>query len=295
MGNWVNKFEKDFPLDEVFERFATFKDNFLKIEAHNAGTHSYSMALNEFADLTADEFKSMYYGLKQTGAASQSAGTFEAPFGYQEQADGVDWRTKDAVTPVKNQAQCGSCWAFSTTGSIESAHAIATGSLVSLSEQQLVDCAGSYGNAGCNGGLMDSAFSYVKSNGGLCTEESYPYTARNGLCKKTCTPVTTITGYKDVSHSTASLAAAVDQGPVSVAIEADQSSFQFYSGGVMSGNCGRQLDHGVLAVGYGTEGTSDYWIVKNSWGASWGEQGYIRLSKGSDQCGIYDSASFPLA
>lgn len=291
--DWVKEHKKDIPVDEVFNRFETFKANHAKVEAHNAAGESWSMALNEFADLTADEFKSMYYGLK---ARTPSFGEkFDAPAGYAPRADGVDWRTKNAVTPVKDQAQCGSCWAFSTTGSVEGAVAIKTGTLTSLSEQQLVDCAGSEGNQGCNGGLMDDAFQYIIKNGGLCTEESYPYTARNGLCKKTCSTVSTISSFKDVAGTTNALSAAADNAPVSVAIEADQSSFQFYSGGVMTKACGKQLDHGVLVVGYGTDSGTDYWIVKNSWGASWGESGYIRLEKGTDSCGIHDAASYPIA
>jgi len=290
---WAKEFNKDIPLDEVFTRFENFKENYAKIQAHNSQEGvSYTMALNEFADMTADEFKSMYYGLN---SSSNSFGDkFVAPDGYTPQAS-VDWRTKGVVTPVKDQGQCGSCWAFSTTGAVESAVAIKTGTLTSLSEQQLVDCAGSSGNQGCNGGLMDDAFQWIISQGGLCTEEDYPYTARNGLCQKTCSKVSTISSYKDVGESEDNLAAAVDIGPVSIAIEADQSSFQFYSGGILTAACGRRLDHGVLAVGYGTEGSTDYWIVKNSWGTRWGEEGYVRLLRGADECGIHDAASYPIA
>merc|ERR1719461_1845751 len=188
-------------------------------------------------------------------------------------AASVDWRTKGAVTPVKNQGSCGSCWAFSTTGSMEGAVKIATGTLTSLSEQQLVDCSKAEGNMGCQGGLMDNGFKYIEKNGGLDSEEDYPYTARNGECNtvKAAKHVSTIKSHQDVREENAQdLMRALTQQPVSVAIEADQTGFQHYKSGVFSGTCGDKLDHGVLAVGY----NDDAWIVKNSWGAT-GRPGHL--------------------
>jgi len=284
--------------EEQAMRSAIFNANVAKINAHNLKGESWTMAINEFADLTAQEFAIGRIGgykprnLRRTATASPVSDSLPTA---------VDWTTKGAVTPVKNQGQCGSCWSFSTTGSIEGAEKIYKGQLVSLSEQMLMDCSTAYGNQGCNGGLMDDAFQYVIANKGICSEAEYPYTAADGTCH-TCKiiPQSAITTYTDVTvNSDSALATAVAKQPVSVAIEADQSSFQFYSGGVLTAACGTALDHGVLTVGYGTASGVEYWKVKNSWGASWGEAGYIRLARGASynggagQCGIYSDASYP--
>merc|ERR1712226_524612 len=214
--------------------------------------------------------------------------------------DSVDWTTKGAVTPVKNQGQCGSCWSFSTTGSLEGANQIATGKLVSLSEHQFVDC--DKVDQGCNGGLMDNAFKYAEANA-LCTEESYAYKGTGGTCKaSSCTVGIAkggVTGYKDVAKDDMNaLMEAVAQQPVSIAIEADLPTFQLYRSGVLGGICGAKLDHGVLAVGYGTDAGKDYWKVKNSWGTTFGEAGYIRLLRGKSgagECGLLSGPpSYPV-
>jgi C1A family cysteine protease len=270
-----------------------FDANVKKIHYHNTHSNTWTMEINKFADLTAKEFKRLY---TSTYFPVNNTAWFVPPSALPAS---VDWTTEGAVTPVKDQGQCGSCWAFSSTGSIEGAWALKNKVLYNLSEQQLVDCSTFEGNQGCNGGLMDQAFQYVVSNG-LGTDEAYPYTATGPNACKNVSSVVTLTGFKDVpKNSEVALMTAVVQQPVSVAVEADQSVFQFYSGGVMDSACGTQLDHGVLAVGYGVDGGKEYYKVKNSWGSSWGEKGYIRLGRGakfnpSGQCGIQQMASYPV-
>ena len=214
-------------------------------------------------------------------------------------ATSVDWRNKGAVTPVKDKGECGGSWAFATTGSIEGAYAIVSGSLVALSEQQLLDCTNGWpwGNQGCSGGTMDTSFRYIITNGGLASESHYPYTGQDGECEKSnaARHDVSIKGFNDVTpYNDTALAAAVAKGPVAVAVDADQTNFQFYKSGIYSGPCGTALDSGVLVVGY----TPDHWIVKNSWGTSWGEQGYIMMSRSVGGrlglCGILMLPSYPV-
>jgi len=247
--------------EEESYRRAIFMINEAEIIAHNADkTQTYTKAVNFFADMTKEEFKSIYLQFKPRETKKVVADETHEFIGD------VNWVTAGKVQRVKNQGQCGSCWAFSTVASCESWDAINDGTLGDFSEQQLVDCSGSYGNNGCSGGLMDNGFKYFRDNG-ICTESSYPYTAQDGSCKvSSCTKSSfTISGYTDVSAgSTSGLKAACDRQPVSIACDAQ--NWSSYSGGIFS-NCGTSLDHGILLAGY----TSSYWLVKNSWGASWGE------------------------
>jgi len=277
----------------------------MKIFEHNllesSGLSSHRLAVNSFADLTTDEFVRQMNGFRNHGNQFRSAKNLHIDDNVEALPTTVDWRTKGVVTPIKNQEQCGSCWAFSAVASMEGQHALNTGKLVSLSEQNLVDCSTAEGNEGCNGGLMDQAFEYVIKNMGIDTEMSYPYEAMDDKCRyMSKSSGASIGNFTDImSGSESSLQTAVaNVGPISVAIDASQFSFQFYSSGVYDEpNCGNtmeSLDHGVTAVGYGTSNGKDYWLVKNSWGNSWGQMGYIWMSRNKkNQCGIATAASYP--
>jgi len=294
--HFVDVFEKDYEsIEKTLLAAEAFASNDEIIRKHNAGNSTFTLGHNEFSDLTWPEFKALYV----TGMAANPALRREKNYDHTLKTapadDSVDWVAKGAVTPIKNQGQCGSCWAFSTTGSTEGAYEIATGTLLSLSEQNLVDCASSFGNQGCNGGLMDNGFKYIEKNG-IAAEAGYPYLGKTDPCDKAKdVAVVTVTGYTDVPpKSTSALKAAVTKAPVSVAIEADKSAFQLYKSGVFtSASCGTQLDHGVLVVGYGVETGKNYRQVKNSWGKSWGAKGFILIESGHNLCGITQSASYP--
>ena len=296
--DFFNKKYTDF--EEYETRFSIFKQNIQMILNHNSNHNNFTMSINKFSDLSKEEFKEKFSrefkNFKQTNGCKS--------FSYEPNSllpSSIDWVEKGAVTPVKDQGQCGSCWSFSTTGAIEGVWFIHSGKLLSLSEQQLMDCSKKYGNMGCNGGLMDGAFDYVIDNGGICAEDTYPYTATSsilGTCK-TCNKIVTISDCKDVKPSDQlALKSAVALGPVSIAIEADAAIFQSYSSGVITSSlCGTKLDHGVLIVGYGEENGIKYWLVKNSWGSNWGDNGFVKIersesAKDDGVCGIAMQPSF---
>ena len=276
-------------VDEFFHSMLAFIDNLEEISKHNE-RNTYQLEINEFADIPNFIFRKVVYPSNEV-RGSQCSGSYKSSYN-ESLPDSIDWRDHGVVTPVKNQGQCGSCWAFSSTGAVEGAYALKTGNLTSFSEQQLIDCSKSFGNDGCNGGLMDDSFKYLM-NHKLCSESDYVYKGEDGNSCQKCVGITEVSGCRDVkSGDDTELKKVVSQQPVSIAIEADTFGFQFYKSGVYSGKCGTNLDHGVLLVGYGTEGGEDYWLVKNSWGTNWGDSGYIKIKQGL--CGVNLQPSIPV-
>ncbi|XP_058551505.1 procathepsin L-like [Neofelis nebulosa] len=303
-SQWKATHRKLYGMDEEGWRKEVWEKNMKMIRQHNwehnQGKHSFTVAMNGFGDMTNEEFKQVMNGLQMQ--KHKKGKVFQAPL-FAKIPSSVDWREKGYVTPVKDQGPCGSCWAFSATGALEGQMFRKTGKLVSLSEQNLVDCSQPQGNEGCNGGLMNNAFQYVKDNGGLDSEESYPYHAQDESCKyKPQDSAANDTGFFDIPQQEKALMVAVaTKGPISVGIDASHFTFQFYHEGIYyDPDCSSEdLDHGVLVIGYGTEiGQSinnTYWIVKNSWGANWGIDGYIKMAKDrKNHCGIATMASFPV-
>lgn len=319
---WARQYQKIYQTyDDFRQRLANWIENDAKINEHNAkGGSTVRLGHNAFSDMTLDEFHQHFkLGAYSKVKAEDVKSKFMVDEGLSNEdrrelfesmtpltlPDYINWIQMGAVAPVKNQGSCGSCWAFSTTGALEGAKAIKTGELVPLSEQNLLDC--DHEDLGCNGGLMDNAFKFDEKSGGLCSEADYPYMARRGkFCNTNCTdvPGSIVKTFIDVpSGDEKSLLSAVAMQPISVAIDASQMVFQFYKDGVIADDsCGSggNLDHGVLAVGYGTDLDTQhpYFLVKNSWGEEWGDQGYVKIGRGGNNefgvCAILKMASFPV-
>lgn len=307
---WVSRFNVKL---ETREKFGIVFDKWISndkfIEETNSKNLTYSLGHNQFSGMDSDEFSKYVNRAYEMTKTTSNINVFVGNDAY-ELPTSVNWVSAGAVTDVKDQGQCGSCWSFSTTGALEGAYFLTYGKLQSFSEQQLVDC-DTFRNGGkdfgCNGGLMDNAFTWIASNDGLCSENDYTYvsgtTKKSGTCQNTCknVPNSKISEYVDIVKSSDNdMMQAISKQPVSIAIEADQREFQLYKSGVFTGECGTTLDHGVLLVGYGSENSQDYYLVKNSWGKSWGDNGYISLGRGKEynngdgQCGLLLQGSFPL-
>ncbi|XP_062154714.1 cysteine proteinase mucunain [Alnus glutinosa] len=305
-NSWLAKHGKAYnDLGEHERRFEIFKDNLRFIDEHNTQKRTYKLGLTRFADLSNEEYRAMFLGTrtdpKRRVMKSKNPSQRYAFRAGEKLPLSVDWRAAGAVNPIKNQGSCGSCWAFSTVAAVEGINKIVSGELISLSEQELVDCDRDY-NAGCNGGLMDYAFEFIINNGGMDSESHYPYLGVDSKCDpvRKNAKVVSIDSYEDVpAFDENALKKAVAHQPVSVAIEAGGRALQLYDSGVFTGECGSALDHGVAAVGYGTENGVDYWLVRNSWGSNWGESGYIKIERNvvdayTGKCGIAMEASYPV-
>jgi C1A family cysteine protease len=295
-STWKSLNNKIYAEFEEISKFTTFAENYFMIVKHNAQKGNHKLALNQFADLTDEEFRSTHAtGLIRKKERKQP--TFEVDYSILATPASVDWREKGAITPVKNQGQCGSCWAFSSTGALEGHHFIKTGKLLSFSEQQLVDC--EKDDQGCNGGMMENAIDYTGMYG-IMLEDDYPYKAVDQACQyKAKKAVKVNKGHKNLAANPDAFKVGLAVQPVAVSVQADQAAFRFYKSGVVKGNCGANLNHGVLGVGYGTFDGEEAVIIKNSWGATWGNKGYVLVSlnkdanEGQGVCGVLADNTIP--
>lgn len=289
--------------EEYAQRQAIFCSNYEFIEQHNAkNDESFKVDVNEFADLTDKEFNLMYTHTMEGSFLDNGGDIDETEYGADKLPKSVDWVSQGHVSPVKNQGQCGSCWSFSTTGALESHYSIYKNESLLFSEQELVDCSYFYGNLGCGGGMPTRAFRYIKRFG-ITTEKEYPYVAQNHLCKTlthTYKEKYTITGWKNIEpfNETRLMEVVYNIGPISVGLDASSKEFRFYKSGVMD-KCGTMINHAVLLVGYGTDEASgqDYFTIKNSWAETYGDKGYIKISRGkhlAGTCGVTTTASYPI-
>ena len=326
--NWVETHRiiarDDYHLVHMFDNWLS-NDKF--IFETNTKNLTYTVGHNAFSGMNSDEFYEFMGFKANTDLLAKGSGFLrgydttvqqERIMDLENLPINIDWRTKGVVSDIRTQSQCGSCYAFSAVSTLESAIAIKTGKLYDLSEQEIVSCSVKYGNLKCNGGYYNSVWNFVKDNNGICSESDYPYTSGNGdggSCIKECTPVsgTKVQSYVDVtSNSDTAMMTALTVGPISIAIEADQKSFQLYNSGIYSDYEGcnansktngidtqPNIDHAVVLVGYGSENGQDYYILRNSWDTSWGENGYMRIIRGSKYgpygvCGVLYDPMYPV-
>lgn len=294
---WMAKYGRVYKdKDEKMRRFQIFENNVNRIETFNSRNgNSYTLGINQFADMTNNEFVAQYTGASLPLNIKREPVVSFDDVNISAVPQSVDWRDYGAVTEVKNQNPCGSCWAFSAIATVEGLYKIKTGQLISLSEQEVLDCAVSYG---CKGGWVDRAYDFILSNNGVTSEENYPYQAYQGTCNANSEPNSAyITGYSYVrSNDESSMMYAVSKQPIAATIDASGDYFQYYQGGVFSGPCGTSRNHAITVIGYGQDSSTGtkYWIVKNSWGSWWGEGGYIRMAIGASSYGLCGIAMAPL-
>lgn len=308
--NFNMKYQNIEHFNEIYEKWTDNNAFIVKINSQN---HSYKLGHNQFSGMNLAEYKSFIMNSNKQPQKSINYSNISMVSVLPQE---VNWTKAGGVTPVKDQGYCGSCWSFSTTGALEGAYFNKYGKLNSFSEQQLVDCDNLKNGGkdhGCNGGLMNNAFSWISKNGGLCSEFNYPYTSGitgvPGTCTKSCPLIfgSQIASFFDVKpNSDTDMMNALYKQPVSIAIDAESREFQLYLSGVFTAQCGTTLDHGVLTTGYGVLNGQEYYSVKNSWSTSWGQAGYILLGKGIDpntnklynagagQCGMLMEASYPV-
>lgn len=299
---WKKTHQKEYNNEnEELMRRLNWEKNLRFINLHNLehsmGMHSYQVGMNQFGDMTTEEVVTKMMGF--IPPTYRSNHTKFVPKGAYNLSPSVDWRQKGCVTGVKNQGSCGSCYAFSSAGALEGQLKIRKGVLISLSPQNIVDCSRSYGNNGCNGGQMTRSFQYVIDNNGIDSDASYPYEEQEGSCRYSVAGRSAMcASYKEIPEGDeAALQEAIDTvGPIAVGVDASQSSFVHYTSGIyFDPSCTHHVTHAMLAVGYGVDNGQEYWLIKNSWGLSWGERGYLRIARNKgDHCGIASFASFPV-
>ncbi|XP_039132391.1 zingipain-2-like [Dioscorea cayenensis subsp. rotundata] len=292
---WLVKHNKVYEdRSEKEKRYEIFKDNLKYIDEHNTGNHTFTLALNVFADITVEEYRATYLG-----TLPPPQGSIENDDNDDKKVvpDSIDWRELGAVTPVMQQGGCFSCWAFTAVATVEAINQIVTGDLISLSKQQLVDC----DHKSCSPYYIHKSLEYIKKNGGIDTEEDYPYKAKYIGCNATKAKniAVTIDGYKWAPRNNENgLKAQVSKQPVGAAVEGYGRDFQLYGKGIFTKYCGKKQDHAVTIIGYGTDGNTDYWLIKNSWGDFWGEAGYMRLERNiqdrAGKCGVAEWPVYPV-